>query len=254
MSQHEWTPVDRGATTEVFRIDCGKVVNLYDRGTAEEAVRREFAASLFAFEQGILTPEPLKIIETEERYGAVFREVRGCAMLSAIAADPSMTVPHISELARLHRDLHRRPGNVMGRHQREVLSTRLEHISWLSLSDAAEIRERLRGLPDGSRLCHGDFHPGNILLAGERAWIIDWMDATSGHPVGDVARTALLLRYGSLPGGTPEEVRLCLSQIRRQMMQIYLHRYAAGRVGLIPEVRRWMVPVAAVRLTRSSRA
>ena len=44
-------------------------------------------------------------------------------------------------------------------------------------------------LADGDTLCHGDFHPGNILLSGDGAFIIDFMNVCCGNYLYDVART-----------------------------------------------------------------
>ena len=61
----------------------------------------------------------------------------------------------------------------------------------------------LEGLPDGEQLCHGDFHPGNILVTARGAVIIDWMTASRGTAAGDVARTAIILEAAQPPPGTP---------------------------------------------------
>ncbi|MEO3928038.1 aminoglycoside phosphotransferase family protein [Micromonosporaceae bacterium B7E4] len=42
------------------------------------------------------------------------------------------------------------------------------------------------GLPDV--LVHGDLHPGNVRIAGDRRVIIDWGDAFVGHPGFDILR------------------------------------------------------------------
>lgn len=44
------------------------------------------------------------------------------------------------------------------------------------------------------RLCHGDFHPDNIIVNGNSMVAIDWDNATPGDPYLDVARTFLLLK------------------------------------------------------------
>ena len=46
----------------------------------------------------------------------------------------------------------------------------------LSIAAAKEkLLALLRRLDDGARqICHGDFHPRNILLDGKKHWIIDW--------------------------------------------------------------------------------
>jgi aminoglycoside phosphotransferase (APT) family kinase protein len=42
---------------------------------------------------------------------------------------------------------------------------------------------------------HGDYHPGNVLLAADRVAVIDWPTAARGAPEADHARTRLLLRW-----------------------------------------------------------
>jgi aminoglycoside phosphotransferase (APT) family kinase protein len=61
-------------------------------------------------------------------------------------------------------------------------------------------------------LCHGDLHPGNVLVDRDGPVVIDWFDAAVGSPVADVARTSLLIRPPSsgrlpaphLPGASDE--------------------------------------------------
>ena len=48
----------------------------------------------------------------------------------------------------------------------------------------------LRQLPDDDKLCHGDFHPDNIIVAPDGLVVVDWANAVCGHPLADVARTA----------------------------------------------------------------
>src|SRR5262249_42867679 len=46
-------------------------------------------------------------------------------------------------------------------------------------------------LPAGDRLCHGDYHPGNVLLGADRTAVIDWTGAVRGVAEADHARTLL---------------------------------------------------------------
>ena len=47
---------------------------------------------------------------------------------------------------------------------------------------------------DGDKLCHGDFHPGNVLLTEKGAVVIDWMTASICNPWADMARTDLFAK------------------------------------------------------------
>src|SRR5262249_34395426 len=53
---------------------------------------------------------------------------------------------------------------------------------------------RLAAMPDGDRLCHGDFHPVNVLGQNSLPMVIDWPDACCGDPAADVCRSYLLLK------------------------------------------------------------
>ena len=53
---------------------------------------------------------------------------------------------------------------------------------------------RLSDMPEGDRLCHGDFHPVNVLGDASQPLVIDWPDASCGDPAADVCRSYLLLR------------------------------------------------------------
>lgn len=56
------------------------------------------------------------------------------------------------------------------------------------------LRDRLEALSSGSpsRTCHFDLHPDNIIVSA-RGWVvIDWLTATNGPPIADLARTLLL--------------------------------------------------------------
>jgi aminoglycoside phosphotransferase (APT) family kinase protein len=103
-------------------------------------------------------------------------------------------------------------------------------------------------LPDDQVLCHGDFHPENILMTADGPVIIDWVDATQGHPLADVARTSLLLRLGGIPAHVNENERQQLTQMRQLFCEAYLERYLQLRPASAEAISRWEAPVAAGRL------
>lgn len=103
----------------------------------------------------------------------------------------------------------------------------------------------LRQMPDGDRLCHGDFHPGNILTSDREAFLIDWINAGRGDPAGDVARTNLLLKLG-----TPPQMSLVMRALvlfgRRVITSVYNRSYGAVDRA---QVGRWLIPHAAARVS-----
>jgi Ser/Thr protein kinase RdoA (MazF antagonist) len=105
----------------------------------------------------------------------------------------------------------------------------------------------LARMPEGDRLCHGDFHPDNVIETPTGPVIIDWVDVTSGAPLADVARTALLVRHGSLPSGNP--LMLLLNVMRKSFYNAYLNRYFELAPGSPAEVEAWLPIVAAARMS-----
>lgn len=65
----------------------------------------------------------------------------------------------------------------------------------------SKIMTVFNGLPIKNNLCHGDFHPGNILVSKDKKVIIDWSGVHTGNPISDVAHTYLLMsNVPQIPG------------------------------------------------------
>jgi aminoglycoside phosphotransferase (APT) family kinase protein len=125
------------------------------------------------------------------------------------------------------------------------------------LTEVAAVRPDLaeRGLhalsllPDDDRLCHGDFHPGNVIISPAGPIVIDWPNATRGDPAADVARTLLLLRLGELPEDSPAVLRR-IERIGRWLLKRgYTAAYErSSRIGR-KRIDAWMLPTAIARLS-----
>jgi len=117
----------------------------------------------------------------------------------------------------------------------------------LSKGERERIIDYLASLADGDKLCHGDFHPDNIIV-GEYPWVIDWMNATVGSPAADVARTVILLTTGTLPNGTPNLLKWIINKMRQRLIQTYIDEYLRLANMSYSKIESWILPVAAARL------
>jgi aminoglycoside phosphotransferase (APT) family kinase protein len=89
-------------------------------------------------------------------------------------------------------------------------------------------------------VCHGDFHPLNVMLDGNTANVIDWTDACLGDPMGDVARLVVLFDVAAV--GAPRAVERLVSRAGRPFItRSYLRAYeaAAGRAVDRRRLRQW---------------
>lgn len=114
-------------------------------------------------------------------------------------------------------------------HQRHKLERKIDATDSLPSPLRQAILDALSTLPDGDRICHGDFHSGNILLTPDRAVIIDWIDTSHGNPHADVTRTTILT-LGAAAN----------SQVPVTALKVFVHLFHSGLTGpLFPITPRW---------------
>ena len=108
--------------------------------------------------------------------------------------------------------------------------------------------EYINEIEDGNILCHGDFHPDNILITKNGEIIIDWMTATQGNPLADIARTSIIFKFGVVPDKTYIEKQI-INFIRNKFYLEYIKYYMKLTGVKIEQIEQWELPVASARLT-----
>jgi hypothetical protein len=131
--------------------------------------------------------------EVGGRWGIVFDRINGGSFAERMKGDPSVIPECLQTLAQLHARIHAHSARQLG-----SLKLRLAtNIAGSELLDEP-LRQTLLGcladMPEGDRLCHGDFHPINVLGQKALPMVIDWPDACCGDPAADVCRSYLLLK------------------------------------------------------------
>ncbi|MEX2246329.1 MAG: phosphotransferase family protein [Dehalococcoidia bacterium] len=82
--------------------------------------------------------------------------------------------------------------------------------------------------PEQAVICHGDFHPLNVLMSGrEVTGVVDWALTTVGDPAFDVASTLVLMTLGPIEPPPPAE--WAADRIRGFIARGYLRRYTKLR-------------------------
>ena len=106
----------------------------------------------------------------------------------------------------------------------------------------------LGDLPDGTALCHFDFHPDQIMMTTRGPVVLDWMTAFQGDPQADVARTLILLDMANI-AHMGWITRGLVAVARRQIHKSYLKQYLVHNEATnLTTIKKWMIPVAAARL------
>ncbi len=238
----------QGRMAEIYAWGDGQVLKLF-RGAWPDAARHEARIARLAHAGGVRTPAVIEVGEWAGRPGIIFERVPGVSMLTLLPRAPWRTGAMGRALAELHFSVHQVTAPTDLPLASERLRTGLANARHLSEDLRRTVARRLTELPDGAQLCHGDFHPDNVLFTATGPVIVDWPNAVSGHPLADVMMTSILLRGGTLPPGQPLVVRLLIQLLRARFHTAYLQRYLQ-LAGVTPtEFHRWQAPVAAARLS-----
>ena len=234
----------KGFMAEVFVWEEGRVLKLFHAGVEPAHAEREYKATRAVYEAGLPVPACYELIEIEGRSGIVFERVDGVSMMRYVQRKPWTTFRLTRQLAELHAHIHRCACPVELPSQREWFASRIEGVD-LSESEKETVRRSLAALPDGASICHGDFHPENVLLTSRGPVVIDWDSATRGHPLGDVACTSRLFRNAGLPPGVPRFMRLLVKCSRSALHRTYLKRYLQVQSGSRTQIEEWQNTIAA---------
>ncbi len=234
----------RGRTADVYGWRGGFVIKVFHDWFPLDGIEYEAKVGRAVHAAGLPAPLPGKILRIENHNALVYERVDGWSMLQATLQRPWRLAWYARRLAALHAGLHAQPFAADIPWQRTSIERRIRGASALSASLRSAALDALATMPAGDRLCHGDFHPGNVLITASGETVIDWLDATIGNPLADVARSSIILMGD-------QAARPLLSPLTRIFHSAYIREYFRLCPGGEAEYRCWLPIVAAARLSEN---
>ncbi len=238
--------IAEGAEAEIFEWENGNVLRLFRTGREAASLEHEEAAMRAGRAALPLVPSIIGRVDVDGRPGLVMERIDGPDLITLLSRRPWMMWRAGTISGNVHAQLH----DVIAPPALASIADRAR--LWVASPLVPEharraVIEQLESLPDGDRLLHGDFHPGNILMSGHGPVVIDWPNTTRGDPHADVARTMLLIGDGTLPPGSPLVARVGVSIARKVILAAYMRAYRR-RHQLDPELlRRWTIVNTGIR-------
>jgi aminoglycoside phosphotransferase (APT) family kinase protein len=235
--------IDEGRTAEIFAWDEGRVLKLYRAEFPREWADGEAQITRAIGKAGVPAPHIFEVLDVAGRRGIIMERVTGPSMIDDLLGNLFNVLKHARLLAELHAQMHERtiPDLPL---QHDSLRQRIQQAN-VSPAIQAAAWQRLDRLPEGTALCHGDFHPDNVVLTARGPLTLDWPTAMRGHPLGDVARTSLILR---LLEPLPEmSFGWMLRLVRNVFHATYLKRYQQLCSVSRAAIDAWLLPVAVAR-------
>ena len=241
-------PIATGRTAEIFAWQEGTILKLYRAWCPPDWVDHELKIARVVHDAGLASPAPGEIVDVAGRRGLVYERIDGPSMLDMLKSQPWQVRSLARQMADLHIAMHTCAGTGLSSFN-DYLGRAIRAAPGLPDDLRALALERLASLPKGDRLCHGDFHPGNIMLTKRGPVVIDWMTAMHGQPLADVARSVMLLH--SRPPDIGKPLLLAFSIIVSQFESAYLARYFATQPDERKHLGAWLPLIAAARMAEN---
>ena len=217
--------------------DCGDtVVKVFNGNTPAADIFAEATKLARAEQAGINVPELVEVSKAGVNWAISTKKVEGQTLREQLKANPEREDEILDQLISLELDVHAHKSPLMGR-QKDKLTRMINAASdIIGEAQRYELLHSLEGMPNHSKLCHGDFVPSNIVIPddGSAPVILDWAHATQGNGAADCAITYLHLIMNG----------------ENDFAEKYLHRYCELQGCTVAYVQSWCSIVAAAELSR----
>jgi Ser/Thr protein kinase RdoA (MazF antagonist) len=241
-------PIAWGSRSSIHEFGPSLVVKVPYPSTPESWVRFEFAYAQHLFAVGAPIPRVMHIETIDGREAIVSERVDGPTMWDALVDTPHNAASFGVQLAELHHQLFALPAPISLPTQRTRLTAKIT--SAARTIDSA-LSRALVLIPQHTQpmsLCHGDFHPKNVILSRNGMVVVDWFDVSRGLACGDVARTLILLSSAKRTHENTDHLPGASVEVLDTLRESYTHRIRTLLTLCDEELHRWQLIEAAARL------
>jgi len=186
---------------------------------------------------GVPVPKLLGVSMQDGGWAISMEYVAGKTLEELAKEHPERIDEYLEKLV----DIQLEVGGYRVRHLRNTRLKMEDAIKAMTEIDAStryELLQRIHGMAQHSKLCHGDLVPSNIVIKEDGSWcVLDWAHASAGNAGADAAIT-----YMRFSLDNPE------------LAEKYLRLFCKKADMAIQYVQTWMPVVAAQQLTKHREA
>ncbi|TEA47217.1 aminoglycoside phosphotransferase family protein [Bacillus sp. BH2] len=224
--------VAKGNTAAIYLYD-NKIVKLFKDYLPDTESMNEAKKQKYAYSCGLPVPNVFEVTKIQNRQAIIMEYIKGDSIGDLLLNNLNEAEHYINICVNEQKKIHSICVNtdeiesMRGRLERQIKS-----VHKLDEKQKENILNKLHSITFEPRLCHGDFHPFNLILSKKNVNIIDWVDASSGDIRADVFRTYLLY-----------------AQSHIELAEMYLRIYCNNTDLTRDEIFQWAPIISVARFT-----
>ncbi|HDX9653418.1 aminoglycoside phosphotransferase [Bacillus wiedmannii] len=227
-------PIAKGNTAEIYLYDS-KVVKLFKEYLPDTESINEAKKQKYAYSCGLPVPNVFEVTKIQNRQAIIMEYIKGNSIGDLLLNNLNEAEHYINICVNEQKKVHSiRMNTDEIESMRERLERQIKSVYKLDEKQKGNILNKLHSIKFEPRLCHGDFHPFNLILSNKSVNIIDWVDASSGDIRADVFRTYLLYSQSSV-----------------ELADMYLHIYCRNTGLSRDEIFQWAPIIIAARISEN---
>ncbi|MBQ2864710.1 MAG: phosphotransferase [Clostridia bacterium] len=224
----------KGETKEVFKED-GNAIKLFNETHPKAFVLNE-ALNHARVEQysGLSVPTLKEVAVVNNRWALVYNYLEGKTLAELMAENPEKEDEYLNKFVDIQLEVLSKNVPLLNR-TKDKFRRKLSELTEIADDVKYELMQRLEGMKNHTKLCHGDFDPSNIIFDKDgNYYVIDWAHVTAGNASADAARTFLIFSIEN----------------KTELANKYLKLFSQKSEIEIKYIQSWIPIVAATQLEK----
>ena len=227
-------PIAERKTKTVYK-DSDKTIKLFVENYSKADILNE-ALNQARVEEGttLNVPKLLEVTRIDGRWGLVSEHIEGTPLNKLMEEHPEKEEEYLNLFVDTQIKILSNSVPLLNR-IKDKFRRKLSNAVNIDENTRYELMQRLEGMKNHTKLCHGDFNPSNVIIKenGE-VYVIDWSHVTQGNASADAARTFLLF---SIEG-------------KSELAEKYINLFSEKSGITKANIQRWIPIVAATQMTK----
>lgn len=227
-------PIAKRETKTVYK-DNNRTIKLFIENYSKADILNE-ALNQARVEEAtdLFIPKLAEVVKIDNRWGLVSEHIEGTPLDVLMKNNPEKEDEYLNLFIDIQLTVFSKRVPLLNR-IKDKYKRKLTEATNIDENVKYELLQRLQGMKDHNKLCHGDFNPSNIIVdSNGKYYIIDWAHATQGNASADCARTFLVF---SMEG-------------KKELAEKYLDLFSKKSTIEKSLIQRWIPIVAATQLTK----